>query len=55
MRITIRYQSGSVRILALGVAKEDGAIGGNIRVTNLDSKRDFWARVVDDETVQVGP
>ena len=55
MRITIRYQSGPLRVLAMGIAKEDGAVGASIRVTNLDSKKDLWARVVDDETVQVGP
>jgi flagella basal body P-ring formation protein FlgA len=55
MRLTIRYQSGTVRVFALGVAKEDGAIGASIRVTNLDSKKDLWARVVDEQTVQVGP
>jgi flagella basal body P-ring formation protein FlgA len=55
MRITIRYQSGPLRVLVMGIAKEDGAVGASIRVTNLDSKKDVWARVVDDETVQVGP
>ena len=55
MRITIQYLSGPLRVLALGIAKEDGAIGASIRVTNLVSKKDLWAQVVDAETVQVGP
>ena len=42
-------------VLALGVAKEDGPVGASIRVTNLDSKKDLWARIVDGEMVEVGP
>ena len=54
-RITIQYVHGALKVLALGTAKEDGATGASIRVSNLDSKKDLWARVVDSETVQVGP
>jgi len=54
-RITIQYVHGALKVLALGTAKEDGAAGTSIRVSNLDSKKDLWARVVDSQTVQVGP
>ncbi len=54
-RITIQYVQGPLKVLALGIAKEDGVAGMNIRVSNLDSKREVSARVVDGETVQVGP
>ena len=53
-RISIQYVSGALRILALGIAKEDGPLGASIRVTNMDSKKDLWAKIVDGETVQVG-
>jgi flagella basal body P-ring formation protein FlgA len=54
-RISIQYVQGALKVLALGTAKEDGAAGASIRVSNLDSKKDLWARVVDGQTVQVGP
>jgi flagella basal body P-ring formation protein FlgA len=54
-RITIQYVQGALKVLALGTAKEDGPAGASIRVSNLDSKKDLWARVVDSQTVQVGP
>jgi len=54
-RITIQFVQGPLKIFALGVAKEDGSTGMNIRVSNLDSKKELWARVMDGNTVQVGP
>jgi len=54
-RITIQYVQGALKVQALGTAKEDGPAGASIRVSNLDSKKDLWARVVDSQTVQVGP
>lgn len=54
-RITIQYVQGPLRVVAFGIAKEDGVAGMSIRVSNLDSKRELSARVVDSETVQVGP
>ena len=54
-RITIQYLQGPLKVAAVGVAKEDGPAGASIRVSNLDSKKDLWARVVDSQTVQVGP
>jgi len=54
-RIAIQYLQGPLKVVAVGVAKEDGPAGASIRVSNLDSKKDLWARVVDSQTVQVGP
>jgi flagella basal body P-ring formation protein FlgA len=54
-RLTIQYLSGPLKVMAQGVAKDDGPIGGTIRVTNLDSKKELWARIVSADTVQVGP
>ena len=54
-QITIQYLQGPLKVVAVGVAKEDGPAGARIRVTNLDSKKELWARVVDSQTVQVGP
>ena len=54
-RITIQYLQGPLKVVAAGVAKEDGPAGASIRVSNLDSKKELWARVVDSQTVQVGP
>ena len=54
-QITIQYLQGPLKVVAAGVAKEDGPAGAKIRVTNLDSKKELWARVVDSQTVQVGP
>jgi flagella basal body P-ring formation protein FlgA len=53
-RISIQYVSGALKVLALGIAKEDGPLGASIRVTNMDSKKDLWAKIVDGETVRVG-
>lgn len=54
-RITIQYLHGLLSILAVGIAKEDGHIGASIRVTNTDSKKELWGKVVDAGTVQAGP
>jgi flagella basal body P-ring formation protein FlgA len=54
-RITILYAHGPLKVGAVGIAKEDGVAGMFIRVSNLDSKKELSARVVDGDTVQVGP
>jgi flagella basal body P-ring formation protein FlgA len=53
-RISIQYVSGALKVMALGIAKEDGPLGASIRVTSMDSKKDLWAKIVDGGTVQVG-
>lgn len=54
-RVTILYLKGPLNILSVGIAKDDGPVGGRIRVSNADTKKELWGRIVDAETVQVGP
>lgn len=54
-RVMIRYRKGPLHIQSAGVARDDGSVGASIRVTNTESKRDLWGRIVDAETVEVGP
>ena len=54
-RVTIRFEKGPLRILAEGIAKDDGSVGSNVRVMNLESRRELWGRVLDGDTIQVGP
>jgi len=54
-RITIQYKKGPLYILAEGIAKDDGSVGSNIRIMNTESKRELWGRVMDGDTIQVGP
>jgi flagella basal body P-ring formation protein FlgA len=54
-RITIQFVTGPLKILAFGIARDEGAVGGYIRVANVDSKKELWGRIIDGETVQVGP
>lgn len=54
-RVAIQYKKGPLSILAEGIAKDDGSVGSNIRIMNVESKRELWGRVVDGDTIQVGP
>jgi len=51
--VSIVAESGSLRIVALGEVKETGRSGERVKVMNLDSKKEIFARVVDSKTVQV--
>ena len=51
--VTIVAQSPWITVLAQGQAKADGAQGEQIRVVNLASRREIYARVVDENTVHV--
>jgi flagellar basal body P-ring formation protein FlgA len=51
--VTILAQSPSLSVAAQGQAKEDGAVGNQIRVMNLSSRKDVYAKVVDENTVRV--
>ncbi len=42
-----------ITVVAYGKAKEDGRLGEVIRVVNLASKREVYARVVSEDTVEV--
>ena len=54
-RVTLLYLKGPLNVMSVGIAKDDGPIGGRIRVSNTESKKELWGRIVDADTVQVGP
>ncbi|MFZ3047585.1 MAG: flagellar basal body P-ring formation chaperone FlgA [Desulfatirhabdiaceae bacterium] len=51
--ITILAESGSLRITARGEARESGSRGERVKVVNLDSSKEIFARVMDSKTVRV--
>lgn len=51
--VTIVAESGALRVTAAGRAKQEGAVGDNIQVLNLGSKKILIARVVSSSTVSV--
>ena len=52
-RVTIIAESGNLRITALGEVRGAGKVGEQVRVVNLDSKKNITAQVVDHRTVRV--
>ncbi|NIS83888.1 MAG: flagellar basal body P-ring formation protein FlgA [Nitrospinaceae bacterium] len=52
-RVTIRLRKGGMRITAVGIAKDRGTKDSLVEVMNLKSRKTFFARVVDQNTVQV--
>lgn len=52
-RVTIVVESSSIRVTALGVAKDKGSEGESIRVENLMNNKEIVASVVDSSTVRV--
>lgn len=52
-RVTIVAEHGSIRILATGVATEDGYRGEIIKVVNIDSNRQLLAQVTGVSTVKI--
>lgn len=51
--VVIVAKSASIKITTLGKAREKGGKGDRIKVVNLDSDKDVFARVVDAKTVEV--
>lgn len=51
--VSIIAESGTLRISTLGRAEENGKSGDRIKVLNVDSKKEIYARVVDSKTVRV--
>jgi flagella basal body P-ring formation protein FlgA len=51
--VTIIAESGPMKVTAPGEAKRSGALGDNISVLNLSSKKLVTAQVVSSDTVQV--
>jgi len=51
--VMIVAQSSAVSVTVQGQAKEDGAVGEQIRVLNLSSRKEVYAKVLDENTVRV--
>lgn len=52
--VLVVAKSAGLRITALGVVNErEGRLGERIKVENLDSKKNIYARVLDSKTVEV--
>ncbi|MCD6272106.1 MAG: flagellar basal body P-ring formation protein FlgA, partial [Deltaproteobacteria bacterium] len=51
--VTIVAEAGGMRITALGKIKKKGHKGERLKVINLNSKKEIYARVVDSSTVRV--
>lgn len=51
--VTVKVVSGALTIIASGQAVTDGAKGQLVRVVNLDTRKDFVARVVGENQVEV--
>jgi hypothetical protein len=49
------YASGAVRVSTQATAHQAGRVGDEIRVTNLTTKKQLRARVIDAQTVEVLP
>lgn len=52
-KVTVLAFVGKVRISMIGEAREDGWVGRTIAIRNPDSKKNFTATVVDENTVTV--
>jgi flagella basal body P-ring formation protein FlgA len=51
--VTILYESGGLRVTALGIVRQEGGEGERIHVQNADSHKAVYAHVVDSRTVRV--
>ena len=51
--VAVKLVSGGLTIIASGQAVSDGAMGQLVRVMNLDTRKDFMARVVGENRVEV--
>jgi flagella basal body P-ring formation protein FlgA len=51
--VSVKVVSGGLTIIASGQAVSDGAMGQLIRVVNLDTRKDFVARVVGENRVEI--
>ena len=51
--VTIIVQKGFMKITAPGIAREKGFKDGFVEVTNVQSKKNIFARVVDGNTVEI--
>lgn len=51
--VTVLAETGNIRITVTGKARSSGAEGDTIRVQNLDSLKEFPARIIDAKTVAI--
>jgi flagella basal body P-ring formation protein FlgA len=51
--VSVKVVSGGLTIIASGQAVNDGALGQLVRVVNLDTRKDFAARVVGENRVEI--
>ena len=51
--VSVVVEGAQFKIVARGVAAEDGALGAPIRVTNVASRREVVGRVEDERTVRI--
>jgi flagella basal body P-ring formation protein FlgA len=52
-KVKIVAEMGGIKVWACGRAREDGRLGEEIKITNMDSKKIITARVVDEKTVYI--
>jgi flagella basal body P-ring formation protein FlgA len=52
-RVTIVVESDALRITAMGIAEDRGAVGDQIRVKNCMGEREIVAAIVDSSTVKI--
>lgn len=52
-KVKILAEIGGIMVWAYGMAREDGKLGEEIKITNMDSKKIITARVVDEKTVSI--
>jgi flagella basal body P-ring formation protein FlgA len=51
--VTILAKTPTLSVVMQGQAKEDGAVGEQIRLVNLSSRKEIYGRVIDENTVRV--
>lgn len=52
-RVTIVAETGLLRVTALGIAQDQGAVGDQIRVKNCMGKKEIVAGIIDGSTVRI--
>ncbi|MOA51381.1 flagellar basal body P-ring biosynthesis protein FlgA [compost metagenome] len=51
--VTVTLVTGDITLITSAQARSNGAVGQVIKVMNLDSKREFTARVIGPDRVEV--
>jgi flagellar basal body P-ring formation protein FlgA len=53
--VLIVHQLEGLKLTAKGQAKENGALGDRIRITNVDSNKNIFCKIIDARTVELTP